>query len=137
VLIKNLVDSTSFEEIWGTLDPASQENVVIYNRFKRIWQTLVSLTPKKSKDELEISLFKGDLYLEAAGIGKDGEIYSLIATPWEECLGYPVDRKTLDSYTGAVILRELIWSISWLGETQEEIAAAIAELEEQGSSSLL
>ena len=61
-----------------------------------------------------------DIY-DVSGIrDNDNDAYSLVCTPWRECLGMEIEAETLQNIPPLIILAECVYEITWFGYSERQ-----------------
>jgi hypothetical protein len=128
--IKDLVldsDWNEIEKILLTLDK-NKDNLEGY---KKVYEDLLNLKPKKSDCILKIKHVKNDEeeYEDVFGTSKnDNQDYALEFTSWQEWLDMEIDTKTQKKYSKPSIIANCIYEMTFFGFNQKKIKKKMDEL---------
>ena len=128
--VKDLVlnsDWQKIEKILLTLDD-NKDNMEGY---KKVFEELIKLKPKRSDCVLTIKHVKNDEedYEDVFGISKkDNQNYALEFPPWQEWLDMELDQKTLKEYSKPSIIANCIYEMTFFGFDQKKIKKKMGEL---------
>ena len=120
-------DWQKIEKILLTLDD-NKDNMEGY---KKVFEELIKLKPKRSDCVLTIKHVKNDEedYEDVFGISKkDNQNYALEFTPWQEWLDMELDQKTLKEYSKPSIIANCIYEMTFFGFDQKKIKKKMGEL---------
>jgi len=120
-------DWKKIEKILLTLDK-NNDNLKGY---KKVYEELLNLKPKKSDYILKIKHVKNDEedYEDVFGTLKnDTQNYALEFTSWQEWLGMEIDPKTQKKYSNPSIIANCIYEMTFFGFNQKKIKKKINEL---------
>jgi len=120
-------DWKKIEKILLTLDK-NNDNLKGY---KKVYEELLNLKPKKSDYILKIKHVKNDEedYEDVFGTSKnDTQNYALEFTSWQEWLGMEIDPKTQKKYSNPSIIANCIYEMTFFGFNQKKIKKKINEL---------
>jgi len=120
-------DWKKIEKILLTLDK-NNDNLKGY---KKVYEELLNLKPKKSDYILKIKHVKNDEedYEDVFGTLKnDTQNYALEFTSWQEWLGMEIDSKIQKKYSKTSIIANCIYEMTFFGFNQKKIKKKINEL---------
>lgn len=123
--LKNLIMNVSYEDI----EPSIEKAFLFYGlkatqKRKRAWKKMFNelrvMEPLENCD-MKLSVTHGDVsgYYEeetkkAKGIEWPG-VYSIVCTPWNECLGMEISEKSLSIMSAEEIIGNCIYEMSYFG----------------------
>ena len=120
-------DWKKIEKILLTLDEINKN----LDGYKKVYEELLNLKPKKSDCILKIKHVKNDEeeYEDVFGTSKnDDQDYALEFTYWQEWLDMEIDSKTLKKYSKPSIIANCIYEMTFFGFDQKKIKKKMDEL---------
>lgn len=132
---QDVLFEVEWEDVWEQIVkhyPKQKNKDGYYN----VLQTLFNLTPAENPDgctiiiDLQQDDVEGGEYYMVAGL-ENGNRYAIEYCPWEEWLGYYIDKRLLTEMTLPEIVAHCLYEMTWGGFTQEDIKKHVDEIAEE------
>ena len=132
--LKEIINKTDFMELWKYLismysDQDSDEHMSTYHA---MFEKLKAMEPVCSKSNMKIYLqsFREDDDTDWAVDGiKEGVVYAIDGTPWNEWLGMEIEIDSSNSLQPYEIVAHCLWEMSFYSFDEEKTKAIFDDLE--------
>lgn len=129
--VSELLKSLDFCTVWSVIELTFPDEVKNRSNYEDMFSALCSKEPEYSDDIfLYVKYYdipEGSMYGDVSLFVPDDsmQLYSVITADWNKILGSEVCYKSLEEYTGSEIVANLLYELSFLGFTEEQISAKV------------
>lgn len=136
---KNLVDSSSFNDIWKAFIEIYPHYSQHDLEYANVYNSLLGLSPSENDGSMTINieLIEEDSnHIEYHVYGTNNSTewsgrWGLADSSWERWLGYYISENALREFKSCVIVALCLWEMTWNGFNQHQIKEKISRLEQK------